>query len=150
MNPDRALVAQFLHGSREPLALGSNPLARDLNGSLLQLDETAGVALLAFEPPERFLQGAQLLQGGISATLLDFAMAFAAHAKLEAAGSPQSFATASLTVHLLRPAPSARYLVRGRIVRMGGKLAFAEGDMAREGDERPYATASAVLALLDT
>jgi uncharacterized protein (TIGR00369 family) len=149
VNPDRALVAQFLHGSREPLALASNPLARDLNGSLLQLDEAAGVALLAFEPPERFLQGAQLLQGGISATLLDFAMAFAAHAKLAGAGSPQSFATASLTVHLLRPAPSARYLVRGRIVRMGGKLAFAEGHMAREGDERPYASASAVLALLD-
>jgi uncharacterized protein (TIGR00369 family) len=150
VNPDRALVAQFLHGSREPLALASNPLTRELNGSLLQLDEVAGTALLAFEPPERFLQGAQLLQGGISATLLDFAMAFAAHAKLVATGSPQSFATASLTVHLLRPAPSARYLVRGRIVRMGGKLAFAEGHMAREDDERSYATASAVLALLDT
>ena len=149
MNPDRALVAQFLHGSREPLALASNPLARDLNGSLLQLDEAAGTALLAFEPPERFLQGAQLLQGGISATLLDFAMAFAAHAKLEAAGSPQSFATASLTVHLLRPASAARYLVRGHIVRLGGKLGFAEAQMTREGDARPCATASAVLALLD-
>jgi len=32
---------------------------------------------------------------------------------------------------------------------MGGKLAFAEAEMSREGDERPYATAGAVLALLD-
>jgi uncharacterized protein (TIGR00369 family) len=149
VNPDRVLVAQFLHGSREPVALASNPLARDLNGSLLQLDEAAGVALLAFEPAARFLQGAQLLQGGILATLLDFAMAFAGHAKLAAAGSPQGFATASLTVHLLRPAPAARYLARGRIVRLGGKLAFAEAHLSQEGDERPYATATAVLALLD-
>jgi uncharacterized protein (TIGR00369 family) len=149
VNPDRALVAQFLNGSRLPLALSSNPLARDLQGSLLQVDAAAGTALLAFEPPERFLQGAQLLQGGVSATLLDFAMAFAAHARLCAAGSPQGFATASLTVHLLRPAPAARYLAHGRIVRIGRRLAFAEAHMSREDDAQPYATASAVLALLD-
>ena len=82
MNTDRADVARFLHGDRSPTPITGNPLARDLAGEILELDATAGSALLAFTPPERFVQGAQLLQGGIVATMLDFAMAFAAHARL--------------------------------------------------------------------
>ena len=148
MNPDRALVLQFLRGGGQPLAISSNPLASDLGGMICELDAPDGTALLAFAPPPRFLQGAQILQGGALATMLDFAMAFAAHARLESQEQP--FATASLTVHFLRPAPApARYLARGRILKSGSRLLYAEADIRRESEARIIAAASAVMALAD-
>jgi len=149
VNPDRALVVEFLNGARAPLAIASNPLARDLKGTLLELDGVRGEALLAFEPSQQHLQGSGVLQGGVSATLLDFAMAFAAHAQLAAAGAQRGLATASLTVQLLRPTRAERLLARGRILRQGARLMFAESTLAAAGDERLVATASAVLALTD-
>ena len=149
MNPDRALVLEFLGGARAPRAISSNPLAGDLSGALLELDGARGEALLAFEPPTRFLQGAGVIQGGISATMLDFAMAFAGHARLAADGSALGLATAALSVQLLRPAPPARYHARGRILRTGARLMFAEAALSAATDQRMVATASAVMALTD-
>jgi uncharacterized protein (TIGR00369 family) len=145
VNTDRALVLEFLQGDRKPAAITSNPLAHELRAEILQLDAEQGTAVLAFAPPARFVQGAQVLQGGIIATLLDFAMAFAAHARLAAA--ERAFSTATLTVHLLRPAPPGRYLASGRIIRAGGKLLFAEAELAAEGGES-VARASAVMPLI--
>ena len=108
----------------------SNPLARDLSAELLEADAAQGTAVLAFAASARFVQGAQVLQGGIIATLLDFAMAFAAHARL--APEERAFATATLTVNLLRAAPPGRYLARGRIVRAGTRVMFAEAELASE------------------
>ncbi len=147
MNADRALVLQFLQAGRKPAALTSNPLARDLGGELLELDTERGTALLAFDPPARFVQGAAVLQGGIVATLLDFAMAFSAHAAL--ADRERAFSTASLNVSLLRPAVPGRYLARGRIVRAGRALLFADAELAAT-DGRTVATASAVMPLAES
>jgi uncharacterized protein (TIGR00369 family) len=149
VNPDRALVIEFLRGDRKPAAITSNPLAHELGAEIRELDAEQGAAL-AFSPPARFVQGAQVLQGGIIATLLDFAMAFAAHARL--ATQQREFSTATFTVNLLRPAPPARYLARGRIIRAGTKLMFAEAELAaeggREGGREGIARASAIMPLL--
>ncbi|MGH8261650.1 MAG: PaaI family thioesterase, partial [Steroidobacteraceae bacterium] len=98
---------------------------------------------------------AGVLQGGIVTALLDFAMAFAAHAKLavsaerpagtEPVAGGRAFATASLTVHFMRPAPPGRYVARGRIVRAGRRLLFAEAQLDADGG--PIASASAVLPI---
>jgi uncharacterized protein (TIGR00369 family) len=147
VNPDRALALEFLRSGGQPLAMTSNPLARDLSGSIRALDAARGTALLAFEPPQQFLQGAQVLQGGALAIMLDFAMAFAAHARLEPQEKP--FATASLTVHFLRPASApARYLAHGRIVHLGTRLIYADAHLEREDDARRVAAASAVMAIV--
>lgn len=130
-----------------PLAIASNPLARELGGTLLELDDTRGEALIAFEPSAQHVQGSGVIQGGINATMLDFAMAFAGHAKLAAAAATAGFATATLTVQLLRPALPGRYLARGRIVRQGTRLMFAESSLSAADDARLVATASSVLAL---
>jgi len=147
VNTDRALVLEFLEGDRKPAPIASNPLARDLGGELLELDTEAGTALLAFTPPQRFSQGAGVLQGGIIATLLDFAMAFAAHAAL--AARERAFATANLSVSLLRPAPSGRYLARGRVLRAGRTLLFADATLAPDSGGGTVATATGVLPLVD-
>ena len=147
-NTDRDLVLELSKSGRMPARIASNPLARELEAEILELTTDAGLAVLAFEPPARFAQGGGVLQGGIVTALLDFAMAFAAHAKL--AGEPCDFATVSLNAHFLRPAPPARYIARGRIVRAGRKLLFAEADLlAAAASAGSIATASAVLALFE-
>jgi len=146
VNTDRALVLDCLRDGRTPVAIASNPLAQDLHGEILALDATLGTAVLAFTPPARFVQGAGVLQGGIIATLLDFAMAFAAHARL--AGEERRFSTATLTLTLLRPAPPGRYLAQGRIVRAGGRLLFAEAELSAESGGESIARASALMPLV--
>jgi uncharacterized protein (TIGR00369 family) len=145
VNTDRALVLEFLQGDHKPVAITSNPLARELGAELIEADATHGIALLAFTPPADFVQGAQVLQGGIVATLLDFAMAFAAHARL--AAEERAFSTATLTVSLMRAAPAGRYLARGRIVRSGARLMFAEADLTSASGES-VARASAVMPFI--
>ena len=156
LNTDRDLVLELSKSGRLPARLTSNPLARELEGEILKLTTDSGDAVLAFEPPARFAQGGGVLQGGIITALLDFAMAFAAHAKLT--GEQRTFATVSMNVHFLRPAPPARYIAHGHIVRAGRRLLFAEARLiaaAAPGDDdlsdisrrELTATASAVLAL---
>ena len=147
MNTDRALVLEFLAGGGTPAAVTSSPLARDLGAELLALDTAAGTALLAFTPPPACLQGAGVLQGGVVAMLLDFAMAFAAHAAL--ADRERAFATACLSVSFLRPAPPGRYLARGHVLRAGRTLLFAEAALTAEAAADPVATASAVMPIAD-
>ena len=127
MNTDRDLVLELSKSGRLPARVASNPLARELEAEILELATDAGLAVLAFEPAARFAQGGGVLQGGILTALLDFAMAFAAHAKL--AAEPRNFSTVSLNAHFLRPAPPARYVAQGRIVRAGRKLLFAEAGL---------------------
>lgn len=143
MNKDRDLVHSLLNGDRTPVPITSNPLARELSGSILRLDSAQGTATLAFEPPERFVQGVQILQGGIVATMLDFAVAFAVWTKLPAG---KSFATATLTVSLLKPAAPGGYVATGKVVRIGSKVIFATADLTTQ--DSLVATASAVMAVL--
>jgi uncharacterized protein (TIGR00369 family) len=151
LNTDRDFVLELSKSGRFPAKIVSNPLARELEAEVLELAAGSGRAVLAFDPPARFAQGGAVLQGGIVAALLDFAMAFAAHAQL--AGESRGFATAALNVQFLRPAPPARYIARGHIVRAGRKLLFARAELASGGSEGSdgelIATASAVLPLAE-
>ncbi len=146
MNPDHRLLLQFLAGTGAPVPVDSNPLAIDLGASLLAIDERGGSVTLGFEPGERCLQGNGALQGGIVTAMLDFAIAFAALARLP---ESRSAVTVSINVHLIKPAPRGRYVVRGAVQRMGGKLAFMEAQLRGEDSDAVVAGATAVMALLD-
>ena len=126
-----------------PLAM-TDAVARSLKGAILELDPEAGAAVLGFEPDEGFKQGGGVIHGGIVATMLDYAVALAAFARV---AEGQSFATVSLTTHFLRSALPGRHLARGRLDRMGGRLIFASAELCREGEEEPLATATAVMAI---
>lgn len=120
------------------------PLAESLKGSTLALDPEAGTALLAFEPDERFLQGAGVIQGGIVASMLDFACAVAAFGRLPAG---KSFATVSLQTSFLKPCLPGPHRASARLTRMGGRVIFAEAELRRDGSDGLIATASAVMAV---
>ena len=120
------------------------PLAESLKGSILALDHEAGTALVAFEPDERFLQGAGVIQGGIVAAMLDFACAVAAFGRLKAG---KSFGTVSLQTSFLKPCLPGRHLASARLTRIGGRVIFADAELRRDGAEDLIATASAVMAI---
>jgi uncharacterized protein (TIGR00369 family) len=145
VNADRALVLEFLRNGCKPCTLTSNPLAEALGGTLLEIDPAAGSAVLAFEPTAHFLQGGGVLQGGVLACMLDFAMAFAAHGAL--GGEERPFATATLTVHFLHPAPAAPLVARGTIRQLGRRVIFAEGELRAREAPRTLAAASALMPL---
>src|SRR5262245_37136112 len=127
MNTDQTLVAKFLNGDRAPAAIDSNPLAKLLGGLLVEAD-AAGTVTLSFEPPATFTQGAGVLQGGTVATLLDFGLAFSLLAALPA---EKTFGTASLNVNLMKPAAPGKYLVRGKVDRLGSLVAFGSAELVR-------------------
>jgi uncharacterized protein (TIGR00369 family) len=141
MNSDHAFLQRFQSGDRAPATITSNPLAQLLHAKLVEADHR-GHAVLSFEPPAEFVQGAGVLQGGTVATMLDFALAFAALAALPA---ERTFATASLTVNLMKAALPGKYVARGTVERLGSQLIFATASLEREDNAQTVATASAVM-----
>lgn len=147
MNPDIALIRRFVSGTGEPMAFDANPLARFLDGRLIEADAAAGRLVLTFEPPAVFVQGAGVLQGGAIGAMLDFAATFAAMLVLRDGQSP---ATSSLTTTFLRPAPAGRYVAAGRVEKRGRRLVVATASLVPEGSPEPVAIATAVMPVLES
>ena len=143
MNRDLALAREFMQGDGRPLALDASPLQRALKGEILQIDAKRGCSVLAFEPGAEFVQGGGVIQGGIVATMLDFALAFATLVRLQ---PDASVGSVTLTVNFMRPALPGRVIARGKIVRMGARLVFAEADIGAEESD-PIATATSVIVV---
>ena len=147
MNPDHALLLEFARSpQREPVAIASNPLARDLGAMLVAADAAAGTLRIAFEPDARFVQGNGAVQGGIVAAMLDFAAAFAVLLQLPI---ERSAVTASLELQFLRAARAGRFVADARVRKLGATLAFAAADLLREGESAVLASASATLPVMN-
>jgi uncharacterized protein (TIGR00369 family) len=143
-NPDFALVHRFIKDNPGPLPVVSNPLGETLRAALTGVDAATGRVTLRFEPGPQFLQGNGVIQGGVVAAMLDFAMAFAAHAK---APANSVGGTMSMNVNFLRPALPGAYIGTGRVTRLGTRVAFLDSELARETDGAVVATATSVMAL---
>jgi uncharacterized protein (TIGR00369 family) len=92
-------------------------------GSLPVIED--GEITLRSRPDESFLNTMGLVHGGVLCTLLDSAMGMSVITKL----SPgQAYVTIELKVSFLRPLPcdGSEIEVRGRVLQMGRKVAFAE------------------------
>ena len=142
-NQDHPIIQAFLESGGAPTPM-SGPLAESLKGRILQLDREAGLAVLAFDPDERFLQGAGVIQGGIVTAMLDYAMALAAFSRLPPG---KTFGTVSLNSHFLKPCLPGPHLASGRLERMGGRMIFAGAQLMREGSDSLVATATSVMAI---
>ena len=143
MGDDHHPILDAFLKSGGPLTM-NGPLAEALKGQILEMDRDAGTALLAFDPGDQVLQTAGVIQGGIVAAMLDFAMALAAFSRLAA---DKSFGTVSLTTNFLKPALPGRHLARARLDRMGTRMIFASAELSRDGSKTAIATATAVMAI---
>jgi len=90
------------------------------------VDASPGHAEVAFEakPEHVNLQG--LIHGGMLATLADTAMGLAVRTVLEAG---RRHVTVQLSMEFLRPGKEGRIVARGRTVKIGTQLGFAEADV---------------------
>lgn len=108
-------------------ALHNLPFAKLIGMRLvdLQLDR----AVISIEMRDDLRQPSGVLHGGVTATLIDTAMAFAVRTRL-----PIEVATATidLTVHYLRPHISGKFTCTAKVVRAGKRIFTVSADVVNE------------------
>ncbi|MGX1305424.1 uncharacterized protein (TIGR00369 family) [Amorphus suaedae] len=125
-NPDVVLVRQFVMAPKTPVEVGSNPLAVALGTWLTGFDPVTRTLAMRYVPQPLFRQGAGVVQGGALAAMLDFAMAFAGFASVDA---KTALSTVSMNVVLQRPATADSYEAFGRIDKVGRRAMFASAEI---------------------
>ena len=141
MNPDQVLVRRFAADPSRPLAVDTNPLAASLHAELLRFVD--GRLEMAFVPGAEFLQGAQVIQGGVVGAMLDFAMGFVVMATLP---DGLTTATAQLAVSYFKPVLAGRCTVAAEIDRTGRTIAFTRATLG-DAAGAVLATATSVCSI---
>lgn len=103
------------------------PLAQLMGMRLV--DIRPNEAVIKIEMRDDFRQPAGVLHGGVTATLIDTAMAFAVITRL-AEGERAS--TIDLTVHYLRPHTEGTFTCTGKVVRAGKRIFTVSADVVNE------------------
>ncbi len=108
-------------------ALHTLPFSKLIGMRLVELrpDE----AVLSIEMRDDLRQPSGVLHGGVTATLIDTAMAFAVRTRL---GIDEATATIDLTVHYLRPHLSGTFTCTAKVVRAGKRIFTVSADVVGE------------------
>ena len=128
------LVITAEHRAAAEHALHNLSFARLIGMTLVDLDTDR--ASISLEMRDDLRQPSGVLHGGVTATLIDTAMAFAVRTRM-AIGEPT--ATVDLTVHYLRPHIEGRLTCTATVVRAGKRL-FTVSAEARDDADRLIAT----------
>lgn len=86
-------------------------------------------AVIKIEMRDDLRQPAGLLHGGVTATLIDTAMAFAVITRL---APDERASTIDLTVHYLRPHLEGTFTCTGKVVRAGKRIFTVSADVVNE------------------
>jgi uncharacterized protein (TIGR00369 family) len=116
-------------------ALHSLPFAKLIGMKLDDLQPD--IAVITIDMRDDLRQPSGVLHGGVTATLIDTAMAFAVRTRL---GPAQATATIDLTVHYLRPHINGRFTCTARVVRAGKRIFTVSADVVND-DGKHIATA---------
>lgn len=108
-------------------ALHNLPFAKLIGMKLLdiRLDE----AVISVEMRDDLRQPSGVLHGGVTATLIDTAMAFAVRTRLP---MTEATATIDLTVHYLRPHLAGTFTCTAKVVRAGKRIFTVSADVVNE------------------
>lgn len=118
----------FLRGMIEGRHPGP-PFAAEMGFDLVEVDE--GRVVFVGTPSERFFNPLGTIHGGWTATILDSAMACAAHSTLRAG---EGYTTLEMKLNYVRPVMPGSGEVRceGRLIHRGGTIATTEGKLVDE------------------
>lgn len=107
--------------------LKSVPLSRLIGMRLIDIGPDE--AVVAVDYREDLLQPSGILHGGVTASLIDTAMAFAVRTRL-----PESVPTATidLTVHYLRPLSAGTATCRAKVLRAGKRIFTVSADVVND------------------
>ena len=128
------------HLARLDEAFARVPFARLLRMEFVSAER--GAATIALEVREELTRMGGLLHGGVIASLLDTAAAFAVHTLLDPQGST---VTVDLTLHFLRPVTSGRVEAHARVLREGRRVVII---VAEAIDQDGVLTATATTTYL--
>ena len=115
--------------------LRSNEVAKMIGMELMNL--AAGEATISVMMRDQLRQPHGVLHGGITATLIDTAMAFAIITRL---AEGEKATTIDLTVHYLRPHVSGEVTCTAKVVRAGKRIITVSAD-ALNAENKIIATA---------
>ncbi|HTK26375.1 MAG TPA: PaaI family thioesterase [Pyrinomonadaceae bacterium] len=115
--------------------LQANPVAQMVGMKLV--DIAPGEAVISFEMRDQLRQPHGILHGGITATLIDTAMAFAVVTELT---EGEKASTIDLTIHYLRPHTEGTVTCTAKVVRAGKRI-FTLSAEAVNGKGKLIATA---------
>lgn len=144
MNEDQILIRDFQHKRISHAPIASSRLADALRGHISAIDPGNNWIELSYEPDEFFFQAEQIIQGGATATMLDFAMAFAA---LAVVPDGQSVTTVNLNIAYLRAAKAGKLRAIAEIERRGRSLIFTRARLLQH-DEVVVATGTSTLSVI--
>ena len=116
-------------------ALHNLPFAKLIGMRLVDLEPD--VAVISIEMRDDLRQPSGVLHGGVTATLIDTAMAFAVRTRLPI---DEATATIDLTVHYLRPHITGTFTCTAKVVRAGKRIFTVSADVVNE-DGKHIATA---------
>jgi uncharacterized protein (TIGR00369 family) len=105
-------------------SLHSQPFARMIGMRLVDL--VPGEAVIEIEMRDDLRQPHGLLHGGVTATLIDTAMAYAVITRL---GPDEKATTVDLTVHYLRPHVEGKFTCTAKVVRAGKRILTLSADV---------------------
>ena len=108
-------------------ALRTLPFSKLIGMELVSLE--TDVAQIAIDMRDDLRQPSGVLHGGVTATLIDTAMAFAVRTRL---AIDEATATIDLTVHYLRPHLAGRFVCTARVVRPGKRIFTVSADVENE------------------
>ncbi len=108
-------------------ALHSLPFAKLIGMCLIDLK--ADEAVIAIEMRDDLRQPSGVLHGGVTATLIDTAMAFAVRTRL---AIDEATATIDLTVHYVRPHLSGTFTCTAKVVRAGKRIFTVSAEVHNE------------------
>ncbi len=132
-------------GLADPPLLPPGPLLDTLGGCrILEIDPAAGRIRAAFTArPEFCHSNGTIVQGGFVTAWLDFSMAYAT---LVHSTGQRNLASLEIKVTFLKRVAPGPVVVEGRVLRMGGRVAFLEASLWNADDElAATATSTALL-----
>ena len=115
---------------RAEASLNNLPFARMIGMRLVDLSR--GEAVIAIDMRDELRQPAGVLHGGVTATLIDTAMAFAVIPSL---AEGERTTTVDLTVHYLRPHIEGTFTCTARVVRAGKRIITLSADVVNKEDK---------------
>lgn len=105
-------------------ALHGLPFAKLIGMKLIDLKPDE--AIISIEMRDDLRQPSGVLHGGVTATLIDTAMAFAVRTRL---AMTEATATIDLTVHYLRPHLTGTFTCTAKVVRAGKRIFTVSADV---------------------
>jgi acyl-CoA thioesterase len=112
---------------RAVTAFNDLPFAKLLGMQLVDIRPNEGV--IQIEMRDDLRQPSGVLHGGVTATIIDTAMAFAVRSHLE---DHEATATIDLTVHYLRPHTAGKVRCTAKCVRAGKRIFTVAADVENE------------------